>query len=110
MALTNVQPTAHLLAGRRLDLGIPEGTRTIFPNRGRQPIQSPNRDTTETGILSSRRVQPVGALPPVLGVGLLPLSLLVVLRVERLYVGWGMRSPLATEQSNMVTQLNPIKM
>ena len=33
-----------------------------------------------------------------------------VSRVVRLYVGWGMRSPLDTEQSNMVTQLNPIKM
>ena len=72
MALTNVQPTAHPPTGRLLDHGIPEGTRTILPNRGQEPLQSPNRDTTETGILSSRRVQPVGALPPVLGVGLLP--------------------------------------
>ena len=27
-----------------------------------------------------------------------------------MYVGWGMRSPLFTEQSNMVKQHNPIKM
>ena len=69
MALTNVQPTAHPLVGRPLDLGIPEGTHSLFPNRGQSPKQPPHRDTTETGILSSRLVLPVGALPPVLGVG-----------------------------------------